>query len=72
MIFCSIGHGIGRQFDSFLPELKNLNQWTTAFLRLVAIYAAKFPNATTDHLNLIKHAGTFRDMAAAGNVSWQT
>lgn len=50
-------------------SINSIFQWTTAFLRFVAIYAEKFPNATP---NLIKHAETVRDMAASGNVSWQT
>lgn len=50
-------------------SINSIFQWTTAFLRFVAIYAEKFPNVTP---NLIKHAETVRDMAASGNVSWQT
>lgn len=50
-------------------SINSIFQWTTAFLRFVAIYAEKFPNATP---NLIKHAETLRDMASSGNVSWKT
>ena len=45
-------------------SLYNIEQWTTAFIRSMAIYAEKFPEAIP---HLAKHAEMVRD----GNISKQ-
>ena len=44
--------------------LYNIEQWTTAFIRLMAIYAEKFPEAIP---HLAKHAEIVREMATSQN-----
>ena len=45
-------------------SLYNIEQWTTAFIRLMAIYADKFPEAIP---HFAKHAETVREMATSQN-----
>ena len=45
-------------------SLYNIEQWTTAFIRCMAIYAVKFPE-TIPHLT--KHAQMVREMATSQN-----
>jgi len=40
----------------------NIEHWTTAFLRFIAIYSEKFPEETP---HLVKHAETVRSLAAS-------
>lgn len=44
-----------------LRKIFNISQWTTAFLRFVAIYAEKFPKETPQ---LMKYAEVIRDLAS--------
>ena len=43
-----------------LRKINNITQWTSAFLRFVAIYADKFPDETA---SLMKYAEIIRDLA---------
>ena len=45
-------------------SLHNIEQWTTAFIRSMAIYAEKFPEAIP---HLAKHAEMVREMATSQN-----
>jgi hypothetical protein len=45
-------------------SLNNIEQWTTPFIRSMAIYAEKFPEAIP---HLAKHAGMMREMATSQN-----
>ena len=46
-------------------SLYNIEQWTTAFIRLLAIYAEKFPEAIP---HLAKHAEIVEEMATLKTV----
>ncbi|CAG2206463.1 unnamed protein product [Mytilus edulis] len=51
--------------------ISSIEQWTTAFLRFMAIYSEKFPESTA---YLAKHAEIVRDLAStqSSNNSWLT
>lgn len=50
-------------------SINTIYQWTTGFLRFIAVYAEIFPNETP---KLLKHAEIVRDIASPGLVTWQT